>query len=171
MHIVMKASEPTTWYSSFFKSRTVSLVIGKNPKFYGSEISFVCLQIPAIMPSSQPVHSTPTFTHFFIKIHFNIILLFMSTSPVCPLYWAFPDWCCTYILISFCMLFSAHLTTFNLLSQQYQMKNACCIPNVHIFFVLLPSCEGTRPVIAQPLSLQVATLPVCKTYNDFERGN
>jgi len=117
---------------------------------------------PATIPSSQPVHSTPTFTHFLTEIHFNTVLLFMYTSPVCPLYLEFPDWHCTYLLISFSM-FSSHLTTFILLSS--------CIPKVHIFLVLLPSCGGSRPVIAQPLSLQFGTLPVCKIYSDYERGN
>jgi hypothetical protein len=41
----------------------------------------------------------------------------------------------------------------------------------YLFLVLLQYCEGTCPVIAQPLSLQVATLPVRKAYNDFETGN
>lgn len=123
----------------------------------------VCWQNPATIPSSQTSSFHSTIYTLFQKTHFITVPLFMSTSPMCPLYLEFPDWCCTYILISFSMMFSAHLTTFILLSR--------CISNVHTFLAVLPSCEGIRPVIAQPLSLQVATLPVRKTYNDFERGN
>jgi len=68
--------EPTTCSRGLIEKLIVSYLVKKLPASYEPECSLPCSLVAVVSPTN-PVH---TFSSYFFKIHFNIILLY---TPRC----------------------------------------------------------------------------------------
>jgi hypothetical protein len=61
---------------------TGSQLVKNFPAFYGTEVSFPRLQVPATCPYPEPDQSSPCPPFYFLQIHLNIFLPLSSTWPL-----------------------------------------------------------------------------------------